>query len=1842
MVLLAQRLEEERKVGLPPRKPFPVLRGEASPPFVREVAIFVSADMMLTESSECAGDLMLNDDPVRLSRAYGLATFCRVVSSGITGTLTSVSYSEGTFRGSYDFTDDDGRGGMQMRPKVEIHIIAMLADYDKPLTETGNVVGFIIRALSMDPEYSFSTALARVIHQNALIKSGRLPNNTLCAMLKQLNKDCGTFVNSRLSHRDLFSVIGNYQHCAEVFCEWANRIRRDLANTIANNDIDAAERVIRERVKRKERARQRKEKERKRKLDRKADGDAGDADEAEEDDDDDEDGGEEELSPEKEQRIRERALRSVAGDTKLDINKLMARLGFELPSKDTCRLSHDSLLELTMQADSAMHHARDVAGDTDTPKAVIEGLQYQVSTFAQWVNCAMIPFIGTQQEVATIQAAHTRARMLDADVRIAIDLDETPLSMEKTFTLAAALARAHAAGACESRCDVESYYAFPKQPSPLNQQASEDALAEMEWGIYPKEYDPARKFDCTTFGPLGVLPVWVRAGVDAPWAAQIPDVNTTWRLTMADLAWSRFLTLRFPWAEDDTPARIEAAYKHAIEMTATNSRLVSRVISDIIRLRAEDAQDGVMADDCASTHGLKSGHDDADEDAEPDMDGADVDDELIDAARELSTAGQQMALGSRVVTSEKRQRFTIDAERTEEELRKENGGVLPEMPSAGMMNTYTHYVSNFTIARREGTGLDHKMRQLALLDHDAYMELMPNYRRMCMRRFARIYLSGAYNNGSVMRAIRAYDQKMWTEGAYHAVANIEADLSRFGNRMAGDLISLQASEDLNTGHVALWRMLVGMRIVAFDNNASKLHQLMLSKTSLGKSHLFGVLRKLSLPESIIEAIHRSAQSGLDKLASDDEIWFGDEAPDTVTRSGRSDDPQSALAANVLRTTASEGAVSASRSVMGMISHQFKADSHITYVYNTNFLLVPKGFERSTIMRFSVMRFLYGAVNDTMVYRMHMPKSGTVSVSGADMEHVWKTTQCLGGIMAKAMMTYGLPDPDTSIVPLMLEHVLCKVDGWMPLWAESMRASQRMASMCRAFAMFSAIDAVFNSPLSIMSPERIEGRRVPFDPMQMLACAPHMFTTTEMFIAALLLTIEEAVPTDAHAYMYALASRGGWRNSCMERLFKHGGRDHVFTLNRTVHTDHAARSTACGFVTRTGVEVTPAMVRAWKNARVYAQMRDNNEPEWIRLAAEVIRASTEVHDGMVVDVNHEGNIITDKMRLDSVERRDLLAWYDDMTQEQRTAIADASTRPADMYRWRISGWQPEHWDRPSIADMPMFWREAMHRYSRVDEYNAAGGNEAGVTFHRTASGDYDPNFIDIDASVSELAPVLAQLLDASVSRQNVDYAMMHYLSDRSVTAITLPRLCYQSTNSPSKMRWMVDASGKIVTHCTNFVRINREDNVISINTVWLFAGCPHNHIMDILCSFEDDHVPDAGRTIVLPMPFPDAPWIMQPFVMRRRPGHIITVANPHCSNATVARTGARTIAARGATAALAPMLAHDAEIRLTASSLVEGGAYRAAREVTTATAHSIDREAMDETSTTRVVVPAVYTRLAAERRRTYSEFASGDALSAEPDEEVAMNDPRVLALLASFKKTESINFFSPSKKTVSFVDRPAEDELYEAFLRRAGISRAEGAMCRPSLRDRLSSKDHIMVARLIERAAQRAGRDVVAHYSELLRVMSAAPGSGALGDMVDTDDPPAGAEPMDIHVSDVLNNYRQSRQTAIALGNHFATMDTSIPYPDKHIAKVPAWVARQEELDAERREELAKAADPSCPLVHQLRDPPAAYTSIVEVSLPPPSGPNPNRMETDPSAQSLLRSNAPFVPVNVQQQNDFGL
>lgn len=1845
----AAKLEEERRVGLPPRAPFPKLSSRPDPPFVREAAIFVSNDLMFSDSSECAGDLLLNEDSVRISRAYGLAMFCRMISSGISGSAVSVNYSEGTIQPSFDFNDSAAGAFGRMRPKVEVEIIAMLADYSKAMTEPGNVVGFIIRAIAVDPEYSFSTALAHVLHQNMMLKTKRPPSSGLVYTLKKLQKDCGTFVNQKMSHRDLFSAIANYQHYHQAVCDWAANIREVEAKNDAEEMIISAEKTL---LNKKKKAQQAAEKRKRNpsKKKKKSDGDS-DSDIEEVDDENDPDLMPETLEEDKKKSIMKRALRAVKNNEKLAINKVMSQLGFELDHKDQCRLSHDSLLELTMDADSRANKAGDVARDTSTPKSVVEGLQYQVASYTEWVTCAMIPFTGTEDNQPEIREAYERARVLDGDVRVSVDLDKTPLCVEKTFTLQAALERAHRAGAEEERCNVHGYYTVPKDLAGVDKEEYADARAEMEWGSYPATYDPSLEFDCNTFAPAQLQPVWVRACIEAPWASQQLSPDTTWRLSMSDMQWSRFLNLRFPWAEDDTPDRIKAAYNKAIEVSGLNKNLVKKLVCDVKAVRVEDDAIEVATHEGMRIVSIRPGSSDPENTSASDDDGgegknsaggddddgndndydvridsfmqdADDDDQLVSIARDLSAAQFSVPVARALVNSEQRKKFAADTARVEDELRKSSSNAMPQVPKSSTMDAHTHYVSNFTMLANDGRVMDRQMRELAILDPDKHAELMPDYRRMCMRRFSRVYLSGAYNNGPVMRAIRAYDQKNWTVGAYLAVSNIETGLTRFGNRQAGDIITLQAVYGLNMGHALLWRMLTALRISAFDNNTAKLHQLMLTKTSIGKSHLFGVFRKLSLPASIVEAIHTSAQAGIDALATDDVIKYGDEAPDTLTRSGRADDPASALAANVMRTAASEGTVSANRSHMGLVSKHFVADSHVTYVFNSNFVMVPKAYERSMLMRFAILRLLHDSVNSTMVYQMHKPRAGSVEVRTTDVETLWHSTQCLGGIMAKAMMDYALPEPDTNIVPLLLEHVLRRVDGWMPLWAESMRASQRLRTLCRSYAMFSAIDAVFNSPLSPLSPERVVGRKTPFDPMQMLMCAPYMFTTTEMFVSALFSTLEEAIPTDSHIYMYALASNGNWTNSAMDHLFVHGGRDHEFTLHQGAGADHSVRNTSRGFVMANGVEVTDPMITAWTRAKEYVHMRDTNAPEWHEMARETIRTHTGLRDGCVYDFNAKNQIITDKMLKDALDRDDLLRWYDELCDEHRQALEIAATMgKSALSKWKITGWLPKHFDRADATQMPAFWRAANHLYRYIDGSVSSDSRERSINFRTMSNGEFDPNFIDIRAKTAELAPRLAQLLGSSVSRQNVDYAISHYLMDRAVTTITVPRLRPQTSKRAGNMCWMTDDDGNIVTHNINFVSIDKSEGLISVSTVWLYAGCPHNHLMTMLASLEDDHLPEEGLTILLPLPFPESPWVMQHHVMRRRPGHVLTRPNPFCSNETVIRVSTRTIASHGATQALDATLDPDSEVPLSASTIVDSAVYRTARELTTAASHSIDREAAMETSTTQVSVPECFAKFDKQRnlRRGFDEMQAASDFQ-DTDVAKSMNDPRVIEMLARAKNSSRSDFFSPARSTVSFVDNSFEDELYEAFIRRSGINPLDAITCRPSMRDKLASKDFHFVTRLVERTAERAGLQLVACHRRLLEVMKSAdplqPSPSSSSFSSSSSSSPSASGPFDVMISTTpdtaghsggaidetshaLKKYSEARQNAIALGNHYSSMASDIPYPGKHVRATPQWMLI-EEADVIRRRQQ-KEADARYRRIRQIPIIPSPPYVIIEES-----------------------------------------
>ncbi len=1726
----AAKLEEERRVGLPPRESFPRHPSRNGAPFVHEAALFVPCDQMLPESGECMGDVLLNEDKERLNRARGVAAFCRIISSPITGSAWPVDYTNGCIVRSFDFRDTSCELDGRMRPKVDIEIIAMLADVTKTYQAEGNVVGFIIRARAIDPEYSFSTALARTVHQNAMVKTCRSPNGTIQTLIRSINHDCGSFVGNHLTHMELFSVVSNHDHFAELLIQWAERIRDQESTAEAEAQIEKAEKKLCQKKAKAEKAREKKEKAAKKK--KRDDASDDDNKEAEEDPD----SMVEELTDDEKRRIRRRCKQTVKMDVKLDINKLMSHLGAELPNSDRRRLNQDSLLETTMDAENRYLHADDGASDISTPAAVLDSLPFWVCSFRDWVSAAVVPFVATDDNQDMIHAALDTASMLDSDCRTATGVEDSSLSVERIFTLQAALERAECAGAAADMCNPEGYYTAPNQQANYDTDTGEEAREEMDWP-FSNVYDPTRRFAGVTFGPSNSVPVWVRAGLEGPWASSRLLCESTWTLSMKDMEWTRFQNLRFPWAEDDTPERIREAYNGALVVGEVDAALMASVVGDVLNVLPEEALDSI---EVSNEHQLTLGAPNTDIGMAAVPEAGD-DDELVSMARDLSAAQHIAPQQLKVPNSDKRKRFAIDSQASERALRINNGLPLAPVPRQSAMDSANEYVSNFTIQRRETDELQRLMDELAILDYATYRRLIPAYRRYCMRQFARIYFSGAYNNGPVMRAVRTYDQKHWMAGAYTAVSNIDTELSRFGNRMAGDIITLQATFRLNIGHHLLWRMLVATRITAFDNLCTKLHQVMLSETSKGKSHLFGVFMQLSLRDSITEALIQSQQANVDPLATDDVIRYGDEAPDTITRSGQNEDPVAALASNLFRSVASEGHVSASRSVMGMCSKTFTADCHVTFMFSTNFLLAARRFERSTLMRLIIERLRHGVAVGSMVYAQHKPPSRSIEVRKEDVRNMWLGTQCLGGIACKAVLTRGLDEPDTAIVSVLLEEVLRPIDGWYPLWAESMRASQRLKSLCRGYATFSALDAVFNSPMSPLAPERMRGDTTPFDPMQMLHCAPYMFTTTEMFLISVFTTIEEAVPLDAHMYMYALATRADWTNELMDDLFVHGGRNHTFSLHSAARAKQIpAANTHHSYVSLEGVEVTPNMLAAYKAARIWAAMREHQPIDWFNMERDVAyKRSITDDNGTVVELNAFDKPVTDDMRVEARQRENLMEWYDELTDLQcivMNRLRDCD--PASLIKWRISGWLPEHFDRDSVTDMPAFWRAAEHMYTELNSTTSSKERTRHVNFVRLANGDYDPNFVQVKISVQELAPALTQLIgDGVVSRQNIDYVIAHYLADRNATIMRLPRLAVQRSKGGDQLRWDIDINNNVLLHNTNAVLVDREAGTIRINTVWLFAGRPYNHMMSILAACEDDLVPDAGRTIVLPLPYPDSPWIMQPHVIRRRRGHYIEVANPYCSNEAVLRTGLRTVVPRGATMALTKTLQPNNSngIQLNATNFAQGVAYRATRELLIAHNHSIDREASESV-----------------RRKRPQDDVDDDDDDASP--------------LASNKPVHETDFFTPSKPTLRFTDMSLDNQLYAGFIRRTGQDPKLVRTCAPDVRDALMRSDHRMVAALVSRAASRADREAKDRATDVSTDSPSCSEEGPFGDMVSV-----GEAPMQDN-DEQVQRCREATQVATALKNHCLQLSSGDAYPARHVSDRPQWMVIEESAEVMEAEQ----------------------------------------------------------------------
>jgi hypothetical protein len=1402
--------KQERRKGVPPLLPWPTTAREAltaTRGFHSELAFFVPLAANWADSAASFADAAI-ETPLQQRILLGVATLLRVCAQPACGSnfLGSVN-SEFECRTVYD----DSHNGKQ-RDKVDIFFYWMVRDMatrdadnnEQRLLRPGNVVGILVRALAVDPNYSFDDALDVTLAENEITLAPQRARSIESArhVIKRMFSDAWD-VNKELqpqfSGSELLSFVLSPERYQQPLRAWAEARYRARAELEYQHQLARAVRKYND--KRRSAFELRKQ--------RPADANNGGGDAAEPEPDY-EDVSAAELPDDQKEEARKRTEEQLPRHKAAEM-RLLDKLGFEARECTLAmRATAGSVRDVTLLSPNLPAHNCTLPLNSKA-RNTMATVGFVVASYELFVATAMhsLQPLGLSSELVAAarraSSAERRFASLNAD-------EQRLLSLPRFFTLDLALKVARWNGACESLLVLDEYYeqsSLPFNPAAAAQpvpfcHAPVWPTRQMREGAPPPVLEPAELDDSKA----------------APYRAAHPVPELVSVVPMKNATLAAMEQWQFPWTVSTLPAQLEDALREARAMTASES-------ADL---------EGFLELVSAAVRRVRNGDDAAEDDSESPLPAA-----VLDAAR-LLAADQQRVEQIADAVAAARVASNIDAAAgTNDPMALDGGGgadarasaeqllsasvhtasdYLSFMqardsrqasrnandPSAALMINSRHEANtdgdmlrcNFDHVREQLTPLYSRWRMLYLLSPERFEHLTATFRRHCMMTVARVYNSGAMNNGNVMRALLRYERTEMQTGAFIQVRAISPSLSRLGNRMATDLLALRASLGIVAGHQIMHLMLSCVRPVAMDNWApSKIHLWWISASSQGKTYNSRRIIECSVEPSVLLMNQSSQQAGLDADAADFEIHMSDEAPFTVTHASVPRDPQEAAKLNSLRTQLSEGIVAVERSDRGKGTIRTFVSNKITRFYCSNFCKLPYSGDMSVPWRMHIVFF--STVNDTreaLFLRQFAPVTTVRECAASSVKRMFRVNQVLCGIAAQLVSGYALPQPDITLAAMYGPYVTRRCDALMPRMTDYVRAMGRIGTRAYGWVYYRATDLMFNSPLSPFLPRAHDNNPFrPFDITQLASLAPHMFATRELFVWSLMYALKEFFPEEAHRMMYALAvAYGGFRPQQFAQLFAFGGRDCCVHLNTGMHT---------------------------------------------------------------MELDRDG-------------------------------------------RLPIFGTEPEHYDRESLEQMPEFWRweqwvyESLGRSGPLMAHQALEKSADGIQpwFPEVEGGDMvDPNYIQVRiVGANDVSNKIKQLLDslAPTSLTNVDF-VRDFLSERANVTCALPWLKTTSRKNPV-LQWDTVRPGHVRIKSVPVFTFDKTRKRLLIHTVFLYLAQPRFMKMAMLTSMEDDFVPAAGETVVLPEPVPLDSVLCQTFTFRRRPGHFLTMENPFFENETRIRAG----------------------------------------------------------------------------------------------------------------------------------------------------------------------------------------------------------------------------------------------------------------------------------------------------------------------------------------------------------------
>lgn len=1778
--MIAEQLAQDRRKGVTELSPWPSGAASLSQirPMVDEVAVAVSWDQFFLLSAESFSNVRY-DTPMQQDNAVALAFFMQMISNQLAGRVTTVNSATGYVIGSSTYNMNMGDGRDENRSKVEVDVTVMPRNKDRPL-EPSNIACLIIRARAVDWQFTFADALKWTVMFNTMLAENGAARAPSTGSTSDAKKIAAALQTDRNLSNDfpatvVYDVVMRPDHYRGAIIKWAADERKHYKRK-------AMERLQQDRLRTKRAAAEAAAK----------DGAAPDDVELDEDD----------IAA-----IKDRATDMVTKDMTLPANVVLEAFNMEGNHGDRRWQACDQLVRASIDAMIANDYNAELFGsgmNPNTRDGYLDTRCYKVGSMRAIVATMVLAFVA-DSEVA--EQAMAEAARLDAGMTLQrTDLRNTKLNPTRLFTLQSALDMARKCGADESLLALEDWYAAPNDPAAVGQCFDPEA---------------ACGYDTVALAIAGKRPLMgrtveqyaaalnERGGEDsevmmAPYYARVIDSRLTRSVPMGSVPFNKLRLHRFWFAEDDTPERIEEAYAAATR-ASPEQLMVFQTIAQIAS-EASGTSAFTLKDDAERTAldlQAMGATDDEEDGGFEERRYSEA--QRTDIARSADIGNAMMAddFVSLVDKMHNDLSETLVAER-QNTFRRIGCMHVGEPMSEPELGANAQYESNFSLEEQRLRPIQRRMETLALLAPEKYQALMPKWRRFCAMAMARIYTSSAHNNGGPMRAVRLYERDNWHDsshrggsGAYIRVGYTSGLLSPFGNRVAGDIMALAAMRDVRIGHFHMWDSLTGVRGIAFDNSAPcKLHSLSLSKSGTGKSLNQWVLSTLSIPGTISDQVIASTQSGVDALACDDMVIYVDEAPREVTHSGQQEDPEMNKRDNVMRSVLSSGVVSVSRSVRGKFTTTFTTSRKITWTASTNTVHPPPNYEMSMLMRLQLRRLPDNVTQTTNVYCQHNIAAGPLVVQKNVLEQQWCAMQGLLAIMGKMVQMYALPKPDTRVVSCLAEDMISRVDAFYPRWQEFMRASTRLGVHVRGWAMFNAAQLMFNSPQSPYAPERNAGAGRGFDVLHMMPCARYMFGTSEMLAMSVMWTLDEAVCTEAHMLMYALATKCGYRASLFEHLFAHGGRDHRESVSSVPSKNTVEVHRTDGGGANSGVSVTPELRFAARYVKQLMALSEHERSE--RFARFICTTTRSDGKGGTTQYNRFGEEITPDMRTALAYEQQLLAGWQQLSDDQRQVLLDAeetnedgirlSTRRTE-YCYKTGGWRPEHWDRASAEEMPEFWRNYENQLRAMESRNLPVIRwDAGINFAPLdkGHGNFDPNYVRYSYDGKSLDPSLIDqaLGSYNVSRPNWQYLLSMYLRDQKAQTMVLPKLKTRAINTAEGLEWCMTADNRIVTESMPVVRMSRgggnvRGGYIDISTVWLFMGAFHNHTMTMLCnSLEDDHVPEEGRTITLPLSNPSAPFLMESLRLQRRAGHFIRVPNPMYANMTTSNAALNTAPAQSVSSAFYNSISIDSVLDSAAASshvsAASSVAIRAAMDASNAIGHGLTtsrnrmlsakarelqrahrlemiryRGLMESYNTVTQSARADY------RARCVVAREKGLPMPAPPNEREPPVEP---AMPPEMENSMDGVFMTPDRPTLCFMNDSVDDTLYRDFLLSTG---QKPSPCKWSVLESQPAVDmritHSLLSSVYTRLRQTA-ENAFENHDQVDELASVLPGAEGDGDG-------HRADPQ-MHARDLINEQRDRLGDAEeALGARVEQLGKAISsWPDPYMPDTRApWVELNE-------------------------------------------------------------------------------